>query len=101
MTRGMARAPAADMQSLLSDVLFAIRLLGRPRGFAIVGGVVLGLGIGVKPRSSAQSINAVILTPLPFEDPDRIIRLHQSLPERGWRNAIPRRTRTGPWPYAR
>ena len=66
-------------ESLVRDVRFGIRTLLKTPGFALAGVVILGLGIGVN-SAIFTVVNAVVLKPLPFAEPDRIMRLWQTPP---------------------
>ncbi|HKS41737.1 MAG TPA: ABC transporter permease, partial [Blastocatellia bacterium] len=70
------------METLLQDFRFGARTLRRSPGFTLVAVIALALGIG---GSSAifSVINAVLLRPLPFFEPDRIMRVWATAPERG------------------
>ena len=67
------------LESLVRDVRFGMRSLGRTPGFAAAAIVILGLGIGVN-SAIFTVVNAVVLRPLPFADADRIMRLWQTPP---------------------
>jgi len=53
------------------DVRFGLRALIRNRGFAAVALITLALGIGAN-AAIFSVVNAILLRPLPFPDPDRI-----------------------------
>jgi len=54
------------------DVRFGLRALARNRAFAAVSLITLGLGIGAN-AAIFSVVNAVLLRPLPFPSPDRIV----------------------------
>jgi putative ABC transport system permease protein len=63
------------MEGLLQDFRYGIRMMLRHRAFTAVAVLTLGLGIGAN-TAIFSVVNAVVLRPLPFEKPDRIIRMY-------------------------
>ena len=59
---------------LLHEVRYAVRSLWHSKGFALVGIVCLGLGIGIN-TAIFSIIDGVLLKPYPYEDPERIVVL--------------------------
>jgi len=64
------------MMDFLRDVRLGFRLLLRGPGFAITAILTLALGIGAT-TALFTVVNAVLLEPLPFAEPDRVIALGQ------------------------
>jgi predicted permease len=65
------KPPGGVMESLLQDIRYGLRMLGRRPTFAAVG--VLSLVIGIALSTVVFSLlNAVLLRPLPVRDPDSL-----------------------------
>jgi len=67
------------IDSLIRDVRHAIRLLLKSPGFSLTAIAILGLGIGAN-AAIFSVVNAVVLRPLPFPDPSRIMRVWHTPP---------------------
>jgi putative ABC transport system permease protein len=62
--------------SFVQDLRFGVRMLLRAPGFAVLVTLILALGVGA--NSAVFSIvNAVLLRPLPYHDPERIFQLDE------------------------
>ncbi len=60
------------MDDLLRDVRGALRSFVKRPGFTVASVLVLALGIGAV-TAMFSTLNSVVLEPLPFEDPDRLV----------------------------
>src|ERR1043165_3995688 len=70
------------MESLVSDVRYAVRNLLRRPGFTIIAVITLALGIGAN-TAIFSAINALLLNPLPFPELDRIVAVWDKQPAHG------------------
>jgi putative ABC transport system permease protein len=64
------------MRGLLPSLRYTIRSLLKSPGFAIACVLILGFGIGLN-TAIFSLINAVILKPLPYPNPERLVRVSQ------------------------
>ena len=67
---------------LLQDFRYALRMLRKNRGFATVALITLALGTGAATVMFTV-VNGVLLTPLSYPDPERLVALHGKVAQFG------------------
>lgn len=66
----------ALLEDFFRDLRYGARILRRAPGFTLIAVVTLGLGIGAA-TAVFSVVNGVLLAPLPYPEPDRIVRMLQ------------------------
>jgi putative ABC transport system permease protein len=64
------------LEILIRDLHIAARTLYRTPGFSLIAIAVMGLGIGAN-IALFTTVRGILLRPLPYQNPDRLIRLYE------------------------
>ncbi len=76
------------MRTLFADLRYGLRLLRQSPSFAAIAILALALGIGAN-TAIFSTLDAVVLRPLPYQDPDRVVMVFEDSSHIGFPHNTP------------
>ena len=73
---------AFSSNGLVQDAAYALRVMGRDRGFFALATIIIGLGVGAS-TAVFSVMSPLLIQPLPFEAPERLVLIENGFPNSG------------------
>lgn len=86
--RARTERPGSLARETMADVRFGMRLLAKSPAFALAATVIIAVGVGAV-TSVFSVVYGVMLHPLPYREPDRLVSLWSTSPTAGAEHLYP------------